>query len=163
MAYLASHCQSGDHQPEALFAVSPERHLCISFYEKYFIKMWLVSSCQRQGVDKRNFCWFRVLYIIVLLSKCAALYIVAAFWRGNIFRILAVRLYVKCTRGAGYLKSYCSLSSLTWKFFWDVYRMQIQVFVTSSVLQGHTSSGDTVLYRIQCACSRKKIMSENHL
>lgn len=95
--------------------------------------------------------------LTVLLSKSAVLYTVAVLWRGSILMILTVRLYVKCTRGTWYLKSCCSLSSLTWRFFRDVYTVQIQVFVTSTLLQGHTSFGSrTVLYRIRCACSRKK-------
>ena len=51
-----------------------------------------------------------------ILYHLTALYMVATFWRGSIFRILSFRLYVKSSRGACYLKSFCHLTCLTWRF-----------------------------------------------
>lgn len=90
--------------------------------------MQLVSSCPRQGVAGRNFAWLSVLYVIILLSKFTILHVAAMFWRGNIFRIWSVRLYVKFPRGACYLESFGSLPSHG-EFPQNICKVQNQGFV----------------------------------
>lgn len=158
VAYLGSYRQSGNPQPEALFCpvnLPPKRHLCVSDYEKYNDAIgFILSGAGNKTKDVPAF----VFCVLLFSSQFTVLYIAVMCWRGSMFRILSVRLYVKRLRRVSYMDSFYSLSSLNVKNSSGIYVMcKFRILYSSFTSRTHLPWEHNSLQDSVCLFKRKHV------